>query len=120
MQRQGQRYKLSDTDKQRRLDERRREQQTAPFRERYAKRAGQESTNSGRKRRQGLGYLRVAGWNLLQAMKSASLMAKVRAILAQRGLGGRFFAFQLRWLRQVRTVRRWPATKRQQFMLRPT
>ena len=125
MKRKGQRYEMRYTDKHRRLDERRREQQTEPFRERYAKRAGLESTNSGLKRRQGLGqlrvrglkavahalYLRVAGWNLLQATKAAVLMAKVRAILAQRGLGGRFFAAHLVWTSIRRTIRRWSAPK---------
>lgn len=105
MQKKGVKFEMSYTDKQRRLDERRREQQTDAFRERYAKRSGLESTNSGLKRRLGLGelrirgmkavahalYLRVAGWNMLQAARSASLLAKVRAILAARGLLGRFF-----------------------------
>ena len=54
-------YKVSYTDKQRRLEGRRREQATAVFRERYAKRSGLESTNSGVKRRLGLGQLRVRG-----------------------------------------------------------
>jgi hypothetical protein len=111
MQRKGTKYEMSYTDKQRRLEERRREQKTEAFQERYAKRSGMESTNSGLKRRLGLGalrvrgktavahalYIRVAGWNMLQATKSAGLMAKIRAILARRGLLGRFFAFPLRW-----------------------
>jgi len=108
MERKGTRYETSHTDKQRRLEERRREQQTEPFRERYAKRSGMESTNSGLKRRLGLGelrvrgikavahalYARVAGWNMLQAVRSAGLMTKIRAILAGRGLLGRFWARQ--------------------------
>jgi hypothetical protein len=102
MQKKGEKFQMSYTDKQRRLDERRRQQQTDPFEKRYAKRSGLESTNSGLKRRLGLGrlrvrgmervapalYLRVAGWNMLQATKSASLKEKVRAILAARGLLG--------------------------------
>jgi Transposase DDE domain len=120
MQKKGAKFEMSYTDKQRRLEERRREQQTKPFQERYAKRSGMESTNSGLKRRLGLGqlrirgmkavahalYLRVAGWNLLQATRSASLMAKVRAILAQRGLLGRFFARWFGWNRK--SVAHWP------------
>jgi hypothetical protein len=111
MQKKGTKFEMSYTDKQRRLEERRREQKTEAFQERYAKRSGMESTNSGLKRRLGLGalrvrgktavahalYIRVAGWNMLQATKSAGLMAKIRAILARRGLLGRFFAFPLRW-----------------------
>ena len=75
------RYTLKYTAKQRRVEERRREQATAAFRERYAKRSGLESTNGGLKRRLGFGrlrvrgmkavahalYLKVAGWNLLRA-----------------------------------------------------
>ena len=83
---------MSYTDKQRRLEERRREQQTEPFQQRYAKRSGLESTNSGLKRRLGLGrlrvrgrkavqhalYLKAAGWNLLRA---AAALARRRAAL---------------------------------------
>jgi len=97
----GGKYEMSYTDKQRRLEERRREEQTEPFRERYAKRSGLESTNSGLKRRQGLGrlrirgmkgvahalYLKIAGWNMLRAVASAKVMAKVAGLLARLGLG---------------------------------
>ena len=65
-------------------------------------------------------YLRVAGWNMLQATRSASLMAKVRAILAQRGLLGRFFA---RWFGWNRTsVAHWPTrpTKSRALKLDPS
>jgi hypothetical protein len=119
MQKKGAKFEISYTDKQRRLEERRREQHTEPFQKRYAKRSGLESTNSGLKRRQGLGalrvrgmkavahalYLRVAGWNSLQATRSLGLMAKVRTILAQRGLRGRFFAHWFGWDRK--SVARW-------------
>ena len=134
MQKKGSKFEMSYTDKQRRLEERRREQQTKPFQKRYAKRSGMESTNSGLKRRLGLGelrvrgmkavayalYLRVAGWNLLQATRSASLMAKVRAILAQRGLLGRFFARWFGWNRK--SVAQWPArpTKSRALNLGPS
>lgn len=74
--------KVSFTGKQRRLANRRTEQMTPVFKEHYARRAGVESTNSGLKRRLGLGtlrvrgrkavhhalYLKAAGWNLLRAV----------------------------------------------------
>jgi hypothetical protein len=89
--------KVSYTDKQRRLEGRRREQETDVFRERYAKRSGLESTNSGVKRRLGLGqlrvrgrravnhaiYLKVAGWNLLRAAASGKLRGRVARALAR-------------------------------------
>jgi hypothetical protein len=91
--------KVSYTDKQRRLEARRREQETDVFRERYAKRSGLESTNSGLKRRLGLGrlrvrgrkavfhalYLKVAGWNLLRAAASGKLRGRVARRLARSG-----------------------------------
>jgi len=74
-------YRICFTGKQRRLAGRRREETTSVFRQRYARRAGLESTNSGLKRRLGLGrsrvrgskavghalYLKAAGWNVLRA-----------------------------------------------------
>jgi hypothetical protein len=89
--------KVSYTDKQKRLEGRRREQETDVFRERYAKRSGLESTNSGLKRRLGLGqlrvrgrravnhaiYLKVAGWNLLRAAASGKLRGRVARGLAR-------------------------------------
>jgi hypothetical protein len=88
--------KVSYTDKQKRLEGRRREQETDVFRQRYAKRSGLESTNSGVKRRLGLGhlrvrgrqavhhaiYLKVAGWNLLRAAASGQLRDRVAQALA--------------------------------------
>lgn len=85
-------YTLSFTGKQRRLAGRRCEETTTVFRQRYARRAGLESTNSGLKRRLGLGrlrvrgfkavqhalYLKAAGWNLLRA---AAALARRRAAL---------------------------------------
>jgi hypothetical protein len=84
--------KVSFTGKQRRLANRRCEQTTPVFKERYARRAGLESTNSGLKRRLGLGrlrvrglkavqhalYLKAAGWNLL---RTAAALARRRAAL---------------------------------------
>ena len=100
----GGRYRLSYTDKQRRLAERRREQETEAFRERYAKRSGIESTNSGLKRRLGLGrlrvrgekavfhalYLKVAGWNVFRVVASGKLAGKVAA-----AMGGLWSALRL-------------------------
>ena len=74
-------YKLEHTAKQRRLDGRRREQDTEVFRERYKIRGGIEGTNSGLKRKTGLGrlrvrgrpavfhaiYFKIAGWNIMRA-----------------------------------------------------
>ncbi|MFH1614323.1 MAG: transposase, partial [Planctomycetota bacterium] len=87
-------YKLEHTAKQRRLAGRRREQDTEVFRERYKTRGGIEATNSGLKRKTGLGqlrvrgrpavfhaiYLKVAGWNILRA----SVCAKMREIVYAR------------------------------------
>lgn len=87
-------YQLDHTAKQRRTAARRREESTDVFRERYKIRGGIESTNSGLKRRTGLGqlrvrggprvfhsiYLKVAGWNVLRS----SVCAKMREIVYQR------------------------------------
>jgi hypothetical protein len=80
-------YRVEHTAKDRRLAGRRREEQTEVFRERYCIRAGIEGTNSGVKRRTGLGRLRVrgraqvfnaillrlAGWNILRATVCATM-----------------------------------------------
>jgi len=97
------RYVLDYSDKQRRLAERRREQDTDVFKERYAMRSGIESTNSGVKNRLGLGKLSVrgrgsvfrvvwhklAGWNVLRATASKKLRAwmaeQVARTLKERG-----------------------------------
>lgn len=108
----GGRYTLSYTDKQRRLEERRREEQTEAFQKRYGKRAGIESTNSGLKRRLGLGYLRVrgkkavfhalylkaAGWNLLRAAASGKLVKMVKEAMARSGPALRFW---LSWMARL-------------------
>ena len=86
-------YHLEHTAKQRRVAERRREQQTEVFRERYRRRSGIESTNSGLKRRTGLGrlrvrgrprvfqalYLKITGWNILRASVCATMRKLVQA-----------------------------------------
>lgn len=87
----GARRGMEHTAKQRRLDARRRDQATPEFKERYRIRNGIESTNSGLKRRTGLGQLRVrrwrgvfhsillkvAGWNILRAAASKKMRAWV-------------------------------------------
>ena len=87
-------YRFEHTAKQRRLASRRREQDTEVFRERYKIRGGIEGTNSGLKRKTGLGrlrvrgrpavfhaiYFKIAGWNILRA----SVCAKMRQIVWER------------------------------------
>jgi len=87
-------YCLYHTAKQRRLAGHRREEATDVFRQRYRIRGGIEGTNSGLKRKTGLGQLRVrgkprvfhsillkiVGWNILRA----SVCAKMRAIVWER------------------------------------
>ena len=87
------RYKLDHTAKERRFAGRRREQDTEVFRERYKTRGGIEGTNSGLKRKTGLGqlrvrgkpavfhaiYLKIAGWNILRASVCAKMREIVRA-----------------------------------------
>jgi Transposase DDE domain len=96
------RYTLEFSDKDHRLAGRRREQATPVFAQRYAPRAGIESTNSGLKNRLGMDRLRVrgrgsvfrvilhkvAGWNVLRAASSKELRARVKARVAQTLQGG--------------------------------
>jgi len=112
-----QRYRLEHTAKERRLAGRRRETATEVFRERYRIRGGIEGTNSGLKRRTGLGrlrvrgrpavfhaiYLKIAGWNILRA----SVCAKMREIVWERAKMAAFwlnFEF-LRWPRKLGSIR---------------
>lgn len=104
-------YQLDHTAKQRRTASRRREEATDVFRERYKVRGGIEGTNSGVKRRTGLGhlrvrgrprvfhaiYLKVAGWNILRA----SVCAKMREIVHQRAAKAVLRAYCLCFLRTV-------------------
>ncbi len=90
------RYEYRFTDKQRRLDARRREEATVVFRERYRKRSGIEATNSILKRKTGLGrvrvrgrpsvfhsiLLKVAGWNLLQAARALAMRRRSQTAVA--------------------------------------
>ena len=100
-------YTLDHTAKGRRTAGRRREEATDAFRERYQRRSGIEGTNSGLKRRTGLGqlrvrgaprvfhviYLKITGWNILRA----SVCARMREIVYQRAnravLGGDVMRF---------------------------
>jgi len=111
-------YCLYHTAKQRRLAGRRREEATDVFRERYRIRGGIEGTNSGLKRKTGLGqlrvrgrpavfqaiYLKIAGWNILRA----SVCAKMREIIYARANMAVFW-FCLMFLRKkivIQTARR--------------
>jgi hypothetical protein len=103
-------YQLEHTAKQRRLAGRRREQNTEVFRERYKIRGGIEGTNSGLKRRVGLGrlrvrgkpavfhaiYLKITGWNILRA----SVCAKMRQIVYARA-NMAVLGFNLAFLRMI-------------------
>ena len=96
------RYTLEFTDKAHRLAGRRREQETPVFTQRYARRSGIESTNSGLKNRLGLKRLRVrgrgsvfrvilhkvAGWNVLRAAAAQKMRAWVSSQVAQTLKGG--------------------------------
>ena len=109
-------YCLEHTAKERRLAGRRRETATEVFRERYRIRGGIEGTNSGLKRRTGLGQLRVrgrpavfhaihlkiAGWNILRA----SARAKMREIVWQRANMAAFWLNSgfWRWAKTLGTV----------------
>jgi len=89
----GGQYQLDPTAKQRRSASRRREQDTDVFRERYKTRGGIEGTNSGLKRKTGLGqlrvrgrpavfhviYLKIAGWNISRAVACAKMREIVYA-----------------------------------------
>lgn len=111
-------YVLEHTPKARRLAGRRRETATEVFKERYQIRGGIEGTNSGLKRRTGLGrlrvrggpavyhaiYLKIAGWNLLRAAVCATIREIVYA-RAKKAVLGLNFA-RLRGLQVVGGVRR--------------
>jgi len=113
-------YRLCHTAKERRLAGRRREESTEVFRQRYRIRGGIEGTNSGLKRRTGLGHLRVrgspgvfnsillkvAGWNILRV----AACAKMREIVYARA-GMVVFSSCFALLREkmvAQTVRRLP------------
>ncbi len=123
-------YRFEHTAKQRRLAGRRREQDTEVFRERYKIRGGIEGTNSGIKRRTGLGqlrvrgkprvfqaiYLKITGWNILRASVCAKILEIVQeranaAILRLQLVNFLLKFFGLRLLSDPRTV--FPALFRQ-------
>ncbi len=88
--------------KQERLAIRREEEKTEEWRAAYARRAGLEGTNSGVKRKTGLGRLRVrgqknvfnaiflktVGWNILRASKSKKMKAKIAKIVKKSSTNG--------------------------------
>ena len=101
-------YTFCHTAKARRTAGRRREEATDVFRERYRRRSGIEGTNSGFKRRTGVGqlrvrggprvfqaiYLKITGWNILRA----SVCAKMREIVYQRANIAVLRAYVMRFL----------------------
>ena len=108
--------------KERRLGERRRNETTDAFRERYNKRAGIEATNSGIKRRTGMSRLRVrgkasvfhaiimkaAGWNILQAARSKKMKGYIRGITERDRRNGQTTSlsriFKARWGQLTRHI----------------
>ncbi len=110
-------YCLTHTAKDRRIAGRRREVATEVFRERYKTRGGIEGTNSGLKRRTGLGrlrvrgrpavfhaiYLKIAGWNILRS----SVCAKMREIVWERANMAAFWlnSVFLRWAKVPGSIR---------------
>jgi hypothetical protein len=120
--RHGDGYRLEHTAKQRRLAGRRREENTDVFRERYRVRGGIEGTNSGLKRRTGLGqlrvrgrpavfhaiYLKITGWNILRAAACAKMRHIVYARAAT-AAGWLPFAF-LRTIIAIRSA--WMSLKK--------
>ena len=120
-------YQIDHTAKDRRVAGRRRETATDVFKERYKTRGGIEATNSGLKRKTGLGqlrvrgkpavfhaiYLKVAGWNILRA----TACAKMREIVRERANMGAFWLNfgLLKMIIRARSVR---AVVRRRFLLR--
>ena len=112
-------YHLFHTPAERRLQIRRRQQDTGEFRSEYAMRAGIESTNSGLKRRLGFGRLRVrgspavahavrlkaCGWNIFRAAGTQPMRKHIARIIAERVLAPLFGPI-LPHLRAIRLVLR--------------
>lgn len=108
-------YQVDHTAKQRRTAARRHEEATDVFRERYRVRGGIKGTNSGLKRRTGLGrvrvrggprvfhaiYLKITGWNILRA----SVCAKMREIVHQRAQAAVFWVNSWMHVLQKRLAR---------------
>jgi hypothetical protein len=101
-------YQLDHTAKDRRIAARRKEQTTEVFKERYTIRNGIEGTNSGLKRKTGLGrlrvrgrpavfhaiYMKIAGWNILRAAACAKIREMVYEQACRAVLGSIFAIFQ--------------------------
>jgi hypothetical protein len=118
-------YGVGFSVKNQRLAGRRREIATKVFEERYARRSGIESTNSGLKNRLGLGRLRVrgrgsvfrvilhkvTGWNVLRASASKKLRAWVSAQVAENlkagesGLDAQFWPVFLSAIEDLKVLR---------------
>jgi len=119
-------YCLYHTAKQRRLAGRRREEATDVFRDRYRIRGGIEGTNSGLKRKTGLGQLRVrgrpavfhsillkiTGWNILRV----SVCAKMRKIVYARA-NVAVFGFNFAFLGMAIAAERVGMDVRRRFLL---
>jgi len=111
----GDQYRLDHTTKERRTAGRRRETDTDVFRERYKTRGGIEGTNSGLKRKTGLGqlrvrgrpavfhaiYLKIAGWNISRA----TACEKMREIVYNRAnaalLKPQQLHLRMKWAEQI-------------------
>jgi hypothetical protein len=118
-------YHLEHTAKDRRLAGRRAEEATEVFRERYQVRGGIEATNSGLKRKTGLGrlrvrgrpavhhaiYLKIAGWNIMRA----SVCAKMRQIVWERA-NGPVFGFDFGLLKMTIAVKSVSTVVRRRFL----
>jgi hypothetical protein len=118
-------YQLAHTAKQRRLAGRRRETATEVFQERYQTRGGIEATNSGLKRKTGLGrlrvrgrpavfhaiYLKIVGWNIFRA----SVCAKMRQIVWEMAHMAVFWA-NFAFLRTPRAVESFSTYLKRRFL----
>lgn len=118
-------YQLDHSAKDRRLAARRKEQATEVFRQRYNIRGGIEGTNSGLKRKTGLGrlrvrgrpavchaiYLKIAGWNIMRA----SVCAKMREIVWERA-NMAVFCLNFAFFRMIMVVKRIRMATRKQLL----
>jgi hypothetical protein len=119
-------YQLDHCAKDRRLAARRKEQATEVFRQRYKIRGGIEGTNSGLKRKTGLGrlrvrgrpavchaiYFKIAGWNIMRA----SVCAKMREIVWKRA-NMAVFCLNFAFLRMIMVVKRIRIAVRRRLLL---
>jgi hypothetical protein len=119
-------YQLEHSAKERRLAGRRAEEATEVFRERYKVRGGIEGTNSGLKRKTGLGrlrvrgkpavdhaiYLKIAGWNISRA----AVCDKIRKIVWERA-NRAVFGVYLDFLKITISVKSVSTVVRRRFLL---